>query len=144
MPYQLGSETKTTFLKIESHKLMHEFEVEASVSVYPGQPVHITGDGQVSPILTSTGAIVLIGIAMQAGDAGELVTVMMTKASAIVFMEVETDSLAVGPVRTGTTDVYNATTGYNLIDDASVVEANHIGWAIEGGDDGDVVRVAVK
>ncbi len=144
MPYTVGSETKTTFLKLENHKLMHEFEVEDSVEVFPGQPVFISGDGQVSPILTSTGAINIIGIAMQGGVAGELVTVMMTKASAIIFMECETDSLAVGPVRTGTTNVYNGTTGYNLIDDASVVEANHIGWAIEGGDDGDVVRVAVK
>ena len=144
MPYSVGTETTTTFLKLESHKLMHEFEVEAAVAVFKGQPVFITGDGQVSPILVCTGAINIIGISMHDGAAGELVTVMMTKASAIVFMEIEVDATVVGPVRTGTTNVYNAATGYNLIDDASVVEANHIGWAIEGGDDGDVVRVAVK
>lgn len=143
MPYPLGDVTKTTFLKLESHKLFHEFEVEAAVTIYPGQPVFISGDEQVSPITTTPEAThLIIGIAMQGGTAGELITVMM-KAYAIVFMQAETASLAAGAVRTGSTSVYNATDGYNYVDDASVTAANIIGWALEGGDADDVIRVAI-
>lgn len=142
MPYLFGTDTATKILKSESHKLFEEFEVEASQTIYKGQPVYITGDGQVTPAGTSTTTQAMIGISMHDGTAGELVTVMM-KAWAIIFAECETDSLAVGPVRIGSSAVYNTTTGYVLIDDASVGATNQIGWALEGGDDGDIVRVAL-
>lgn len=142
MPYLFGTETKTIVLKSESHKLFHEFEVEAAVTVKKGQPVYITGDGQVSPALVGTAANLMIGFSMHDGVAGELVTVMM-KAYAIIFAECETAALVAGPVRIGSAAVYNATTGYVLIDDFTVTAANQIGWAIEGGGIGDVVRVAL-
>lgn len=142
MPYSVGSETKTIILKSESQKLAHEFEVEASATIVKGMPVYITGDLQVSPNTKDTTTQQTIGIALQDGTEGELVTVKM-KAYAIIFVEVETDSLAAGPVRIGTTDPYNGTTGYTLIDDDTVGATNMIGWAIEGGDDGDVVRLAL-
>lgn len=142
MPYIFGDETKSKFLKLESHKLFNEFEVATGETIYQGQPVYLSGDNEVTALPTSGTTQQCIGISMHDGGEGELVTVMM-KAHAIIFVECETDALAAGPVRIGTTNVYNATTGYVLIDDASVSATNMIGWAIEGGDDGDVVRLAV-
>lgn len=142
MPATLGEVTKTLFHKTESHKLFSEFEVAATKSVKKGQPVILSGDNKVEAMGTSSTTQQVIGIAMHDGDAGDLITVMM-KAYAIIFAEVETDALAAGPVRIGTTDPYNATTGYVLIDDASVTGANQIGWALQGGDDGDIVMLAL-
>jgi len=142
MPYSVGTATTTIILKSESHKLAHEFEVETAVTIVKGMPVYITGDLQVSPNTKDTTTQQTIGIAMNDAAAGELVTVKM-KAYAIIFVEVETDALAAGPVRIGSTNPYNGTTKYTLIDDASVSTSNMIGWAIEGGDDGDVVRLAL-
>lgn len=142
MPYTIGSKIKSTFLKTESHKLFQEFEVNTSKAVKAGQPVVMEADEKIGPITTSSSTQAIIGIAMQDGAAGELVTVMM-KAFAIIYAECETDSLAVGPVRIGSSAVYNATTGYVLIDDASVDHSNQIGWALKSGDDGDVVPVAI-
>ena len=142
MPYLFGTDTKTIILKQESHKLFQEFEVETAVSVKKGMPVYITGDGQVSPNLVTTTTQQTIGISMHDGEAGELVTVMM-KAYAIIFAECETAGLVAGPVSNGTTDPYNAVTGYVLIDDAVVTSATQLGWALEGGGDGDIVRVAL-
>lgn len=142
MPYLFGTDTKTIILKQESHKLFQEFEVATGQTIYKGQPVYISGDGEVTAAGTSTTTQQVIGFSMHDGVAGELITVMM-KAHAIIFAECETDSLVAGPVRIGTTAVYNATTGYVLIDDASVGATNQLGWALEGGDDGDVVRVAL-
>jgi len=142
MPYTFGEETKTIVLKSESHKLFEEFEVNTGQTVKKGQPVVIAGNGivQAAGIASTTQAI--IGFSMHDGDAGELVTVMM-KAYAILFVQCETASLAAGPVRLGSTAVYNSTDGYVYIDDASVTHLNQIGWAIEGGDVDDVVRLAL-
>lgn len=142
MPYIHGSNTKTIVLKSQSHKLSEEFEVNAGQTVAKGQPVVIAGDGLVQAAGTGSTAQQIIGYSMHDGAAGELVTVIM-KAHAILFMECETDSLAAGPVRLGSSAVYNSSTGYVLIDDAGVDHADQLGWALEGGDNGDVVRVAL-
>lgn len=142
MPYLFGETTQTIILKQESHKLFHEFEVNVGQTVYKGQPVVIAGDGLVQAAGTASTTQQIIGISMHDGVAGELVTVMM-KAWAILFMECETSGLVAGPVRIGTSDVYNETTGYVRIDDASVDHNDQIGWALEGGGVGDVVRVAL-
>jgi len=142
MPYLFGDTTTTTILKSQSHKLSEEFEVNTSKTVYKGQPVVIAADGKVEAAGTASTTQQIIGYSLHDGTAGELVTIVL-KAYAILFVECETDSLAAGPVRLGSSAVYNATTGYVLIDDASVSATNQIGWAIEGGDDGDVVRVAL-
>lgn len=142
MPYLFGTDTSTIVLKSESHKLFQEFEVETGQSVKKGQPVVIAGDETVQAAGIASTTQEIIGFSMHDGDAGELVTVMM-KAFAILFVEVETAALVAGPVRLGTTSVYNATTGYVLIDDATVGATNQVGWAIEGGGVGDIVRLAV-
>lgn len=142
MPYLFGTDTKTILLKHESHKLHQEFEVNTGQTVKKGQPVVIAADEKVQAAGTGSTTQQIIGISLHDGIAGELVTVMM-KAYAIIFAECETNTLAAGPVRIGSSAVYNATTGYVLIDDATVTHANQLGWAIEGGDDGDIVRVAL-
>ena len=142
MTYLFGVDTKTIVLKSESHKLFHQFEVEASQAVKKGQPVVITDDEQVQPAGTTSTTQQIIGFSMHDGDEGELVTVMM-KAYAILFVQVETASLAAGPVRLGTTGVYDAGTGYVLIDDATVDHNDQLGWALEGGGVGDIVRCAL-
>jgi len=142
MPYLFGTDTKTIILKSESHKLFQEFEVNTGQTVYKGQPVVIADDGIVQAAGISSTTQQIIGFSMHDGVAGELITVMM-KAYAIVFAECETNALAAGPVRLGSSAVYNATTGYILIDDDTVTYATQIGWALEGGDDGDIIRVAL-
>ena len=141
MPYLFGADTQSIFLKSESHKLFEEFEVVAGTDLKKGQPVTQETAGTVDEAVNTTPRINVIGYAMQDADAGELVTVMM-KAFAIIWMECGTDSLVAGPVKIHTGD-FNATTGYLEIDDDSVADTDIIGWALEGGDDGDVVPVAV-
>jgi len=142
MPYLFGADTKTIILKSESHKLYEEFEVETGQEVKRGQPVVIAGDGTVQPAGISSTTQEIIGYSIHDGLACELVTVSL-KAYTILFVQVETASLVAGPVRLGTTSVYDAATGYVEIDDASVGATNQIGWAIEGGGVGDIVRLAV-
>lgn len=107
-----------------------------------GQPLVLVGDGTVEPMKIENTTQQVIGIAMQDKSETEAVTIMM-KAHSVIFAECETDTLVAGPVRLGTSAVYNATTGYVLVDDATVDHNDQIGWALEGGDDGDVIKVAL-
>ena len=141
MPYLFGADTKTKILKSESHKLFNEFEVVAGTNLKKGQPVTLETAGTIDEAVTGTARFSVIGYAMQDADAGELVTVML-KAYAIVFMECATASLVAGPVKIHSNG-YNTVTGYTEVDDDTVTAANIIGWALEGGDDGDVIPVAV-
>ena len=109
--------------------------------IYKGQPVQLETDGTVRPLVAGDYRYKSIGIAMHDGLDAELVTVMM-KAFVIVFMESATDTLVAGPVKIHANG-YNATTGYLEVDDASVTTANMLGWALDDGDDGDVIRVAI-
>ena len=142
MPYLFGEDTKTIILKSESHKLFQEFEVAATKEVKKGQPVVISGNEEVDAAGTASTTQQIIGFSMHDGEAGDLITVMM-KAYAILFVQCETATLAAGPVRLGSTSVYNATDGYVYIDDDTVTGANQVGWALEGGGVDDVVRLAV-
>jgi len=109
--------------------------------VKAGQMVQLQGDGTVEPVINGDYRFGSMGISMHDGTGGELVTVMM-KAYAIVWMECGTNGLLAGPVKIHST-VFNATTGYQEVDDASVTAANMVGWALDGGDDGDLIRVAI-
>lgn len=109
--------------------------------IYKGHPVQLESDGTIRPVVAGDYRFENVGFSMHDGIDAELVTVMM-KAFAIVFMECATDALLAGPVKIHANG-YNATTGYLEVDDASVTTANMLGWALDGGDDGDVIRVAV-
>lgn len=141
MPYLFGADTKTKILKSESHKLFQEFEVVAGTNLKKGQPVTLETAGTIDQAVTGTARHAVIGFAVQDALAGELVTVMM-KAFAIVFMESATASLTAGPVKIHANG-YNGTTGYTEVDDDTVTDANIIGWSLDEGNDGDVIRVAL-
>lgn len=139
MPYLFGTDTKTIFLKSESHKLFEEFEVVAGTDIKKGQPVVLETAGTVDAAAANDTPDLVIGFAMQDADAGELVTVML-KGFAIIFCEWEADSSNAGPVTVG---AYNATTGYTEVDDDTVTYINMFGWALDPGGNGDVTRVIV-
>lgn len=109
--------------------------------VHLGQPVVLTSDGKLEPATSSHTKGAVIGISMHTSIGGEMATVEM-KAMAIVFMECATDSLNAGPVKLHANG-RNSSTGYMEVDDASVDHTNQIGWALDSGDDGDVIRVAI-
>lgn len=110
-------------------------------TIYKSQPVRLQADGTIEPCINGNYKHQNIGIAMHDGLGGELVTVMM-KGFAIIFAECATDSLVAGPV-TIHSNGYNTTTGYLEVDDASVTIDNLFGWALDGGDGGDLIRVVV-
>jgi len=110
-------------------------------AIVKGQMVQLQSDGTIEPVINGNYRYTSIGVAMHDGLGEELVTVMM-KAFVIIFMEAATDSLVAGPV-TIHSNGQNSTTGYLEVDDASVTTANMLGWCLDEGDDGDVVRVAI-
>lgn len=110
-------------------------------NIYRGHPAVLTADGKVEPATSSHIKQKIIGISMHNSVGGEVVTIQM-KAIAIVFMECATDSLVAGPVAIHANG-RNAVTGYLEVDDASVTHLNQLGWALDAGDDGDVIRVAI-
>lgn len=141
MPYTIGDTSKTLFLKQESHKLFEEFEVASATTIKKGMPVKVDTAGKLVPAVKAAGAQEAIGIAMQNGSAGTLVTVMM-RAFSITYCEAGTASMNAGPVSLYTT-AYNSTSGYVEVDDASVDHTNQVGWALDAATSaGDIVRVA--
>jgi len=110
-------------------------------NVYQGESVKLCADGKIEPCAAAETPLNQIGIAIQNGVGGELVTVMM-KAYAITWAEAGTAALNAGPVKIHT-GLYNTTTGYLEVDDASVTTANVCGWALDAATlDGDLVRLA--
>lgn len=111
-------------------------------NVYVGLPVKLTADGKVEPAGAAADPKDVIGICMHNGVGGDLVTVAM-KSYMVTWCEAGTASLVAGPVKLHTT-VYNTTSGYVEVDDASVTYANIFGWALDSATNvGDTVRVAV-
>ena len=139
MPYLFGQDTSTIFLKSESHKLFQEFEVVAGTDIKRGQPLVLETVGTVDLAADGDGPNLIIGVAMQDADAGELVTCMM-RGYAIIFCEWKAASSNAGAV---TYDAYNATTGYVEVDDDTVGVTNMWGWALDNGGDGDITRVVL-
>lgn len=137
MPYLFGADTNTIFHKSESHKLFEEFEVVAGTNIKRGQPVVLETAGTIDAAAANDTPDLILGIAMQDADAGELVTVML-KGFVILFCEWEADSSVAGPVTLG---AYNATSGYNEVDDGTVTYINMFGWALDPGDNGEITRV---
>ena len=110
-------------------------------NIYSGEPVKLCTDGKIEPCAAAETPLNQIGIVMQDGVGGELVTVMM-KAYAITWAEAGTALMNAGPVKIHT-KLYNITTGYLEVDDASVTTANVCGWVLDAATlDGDLVRLA--
>jgi len=107
-----------------------------------GKPVILNPDGKIAPAQPESTTQQIIGTIINKAIEGEEATVVM-KAFAIIFAECETALLVAGPVRLGSSSVYNATTGYVLVDDLSVDHTDQIGWALDIGGIGDIIRVAL-
>lgn len=135
-----GATPKTIFLNgPEQHKLHLEFEVKAANTVYKGQPVKLDAAGTIVPAAAGNGPGIIIGYSIHDGAAGELVTVAC-RGYAVVNAEASTDALVAGPVKYA---AMNSATGYAEYDDATVDTTNVAGFALDGGDNGDVIRVLV-
>lgn len=141
MPNILGTETESVFLKeIESHKLHQEFEVQVAKSIKRGQPVILSGAGElIEPAGAGEANINIIGYAVHDGEAGDLVTVGM-RAFTIIWAEAFA-AIVAGPVKY--VDA-GGTTKLNRFDDDTVTAANHTGWALDdAAAQGDEIRVAL-
>lgn len=118
-----------------------------------GMPVMLLSTGKVAPCDPANVATKCIGYSINPGvllDADnktvrpEDVTILL-KSDMIIYAECAASSQAIGPVGIYVTTPYNSTTGYNIVDDASITVTNMIGWAMDAGTNaGDVVRVILK
>lgn len=72
----IGDQTpQATFLTVEVHKLHKEFSAAAPVKI--GQPVKLTADGEITPLLAADAAYLKIGDSIHNAAAGGLATIMM-------------------------------------------------------------------
>jgi len=140
MPNNLGTEVKGVFLKeVENHKLHQEFEVQVAKSIKRGQPVILSGAGElIEEAGVGEANINIIGYAIHDGEAGELVTVGM-RAYAIIWAEAQSQLVA-GPVKY---QAYNVPTERHRFEDGAIA-ANHTGWALDDAAAiGDEIRIAL-
>ncbi len=110
-------------------------------NIKKGQLVKLTTDGKVEPLAAGDIPQKAIGIAVQEGHGGDLITVMMA-AFAVVYAEAYAASHNAGVVRLA---AFNATTGYMEVDDGGTEDhTTIIGNCLDQvSADGDVVRVAL-
>lgn len=109
--------------------------------VYAGMPVEINAtSGKVQPLNAATASTTYVGIAVQDGAHGDLVTVALN--GKCIINAKSADALAYGPVAYSS---YDATNGFVKVTDTSVTETNIIGWTLDsttGADES--VRVIMK
>ena len=151
MPYLKGNTSKSTILVgPEAHKLMLEFE--ASGDIYVGQPCKMHADGgKVAPCVSGDPASAMVGISIHEGESayGEYV-VLATRGYVVIKAQCD-GAVTPGPVQYAG---YDGTTGYNKIADlaevatpaeaAALPESLHMGWALDAGENEDIIRVLVK
>jgi hypothetical protein len=138
MPQTFGTPTKTKILKIESHKLMVEFEAAAAIKA--GQEVKLTAVGKVTPMIADDEQQLSIGIALFDAAVDEPVTIA-TRGFALINAE-SADALIPGPVRYAG---YNATTDLSQYTDGTVTGAVATAWALDVADGAnDPIRVLLK
>lgn len=104
----LGTATKSKFVVNPSGDEIHvEFTVEAGQTVTQGDLVVINTNGKIQSAPLGTSEFKILGIAIMAGLAGELVTVAL-KHSAVINAEAAAANVVAGPVQLG---AFNSTTG---------------------------------
>jgi hypothetical protein len=109
-------------------------------NIVKGQPVKLTTSGTVEPYAAGDIPGKLLGYAVQDAHGGDLVTVML-KAFAIIYAEAYAASHLPGVIRMA---AFNLTTKMMEVDDGGTLDhTTVIGNALDSGNDGDVVRVAV-
>lgn len=144
MPHSLGSTTKHIFEQgPEAHKLHVEFEAHEALK--KGQLVTLNSDGEAAAAAADAPQHTILGIAIMDAATGEMVTIA-TRGYAVVMGEAAANSLTPGVVESGG---FNGTSGYMEYAavsgaDAAAQSVLAIGWALEGGDNGDVIKVLIK
>jgi len=109
-------------------------------NIKKGQLVKLTTTGTVEPLAAGDKPQLALGIAVNEGHGGDLITVMMA-AYAIIYAEAYAATHVPGIVRLA---AFNATTGYSEVDDGGTLDhTTIIGNCLDSGGDGDVVRVAI-
>lgn len=110
-------------------------------NIKKGQLVKLTTSGTVEPLAAGDIPQKALGIAVQEGHGGDLITVMMA-AFAIIYAEAYAASHLPGVCRMA---AFNSTTGYMEVDDGGTEDhTTIIGNCLDDGGDGDVVRVAIN
>ncbi len=122
-----GETTKTICLKSQSHKLAHAFDVADGSTVRAFQPVKLNTTGEIVPADSGELARNIIGYAMQNGDAGDVVTVIM-KAYLIVFAKPKA-AVATGPVAFNGTNTQEAQ--YMSVTTGAADTEDITGWALD-------------
>lgn len=151
MPYLKGNTSKTTILVgPESHKLMLEFEADGDIHV--GQPCKLHSDGgKVSPCASGDAASLMVGVSIHEAESAYGAYVVLATRGYVVIKAQSSGSVTPGPVQYAG---FDATTLYNKVADLAVVatpdgaaalpESLHVGWALDAGDTGEIIRVLVK
>lgn len=168
MPNMFGDVTNHVIHKSESHKLHQSFDVlhdtEAGGDVYIGMPVKLVDDFTVTPLVAGDDKVLCVGVAIHDTDrdaynAGQTpvnslkdsyslkkVTVAM-RAYMIIEAVAGDGGVTVGPVKYSAYDLtvdHFPHPGANVFVDLGVGEENEaIGWALNAGDAGDIVRIAL-
>jgi hypothetical protein len=168
MPNMFGNVTNHVIHKSESHKLHQSFDVvhdtEAGDDVYIGMPVKLVDDFTVAPLVAGDNKILCVGVAIHDTDlaafaAGQTprnslkdsyslkkVTVSM-RAYMIIEAVAGHGGVTVGPVKWSAYDLtvdHFPHPGANVfVDLAGGDEEQAIGWALNAGDAGDIVRIAL-
>jgi len=111
-----------------------------TLSVFAGMPVKLAGSGEnILPLGLGGSPVDMIGTVIVPPIDDEFVTVGM-RASCVIWAQAS-GSVVPGPVKYAG---YDTATGYNKVDDGSVTYADHIGWILDSGSDGDLVRLAIR
>lgn len=143
----IGQQTpQATFLNLEAHKLHREFEVADDVEIKLGQPVKLTDEGKVTPLLAEDSAHLSIGVSVHQKTSlyknvvGQKfnVTVAM-KAYAVITAEA-TGELEAGPVKYSGYNDTSKRNQYVAAADAATTQAYNLTPADAAGD---IIEVAI-
>ena len=109
--------------------------------VYAGMPVELNSTtGKLQPVTVSTTDLTCIGYALHNQVAGGYCTVAM-RGIAIIYAR-SASGMGYVPVKF---DSYDATNGYNKVEDGSVTTANQMGWSIDDASTAnETIRVVLK
>ena len=113
---------------------------ETQGTIYPGQPVVLTGSGEkVKPLASGVGFLSAVGVSIHKGLPGELITVIM-KGHAVLAAESGETSLIPGPVKVIGFNTSTLRVKYGV----TSTDTDVAGWALDSGNDGDAIRVVIS
>lgn len=140
----LGAQTRSIFLKeVQSHKLHQEFIVADANTVKVGQPVKLNAAGEIVPAATGEFFRNIIGFSVHNAAAGETATVGM-KAFGLVWARANADAQVAGPVAYKGLSAVSGETDFGKYGAIDSIDFDDLaGWALDGGDEDDVIRVAI-